>query len=163
MEEAALRQDETTCEVAALERNSTVTGTLTTSDCPLDDGTFVDFWTFDGYSGETVTIDLQSDDFDTFLLPGETLPARGHDLGTRIQLPEPDQSRQRSPHPLPDLGVCEVTGSCGLTRAWLGLMFDARVETNKNPLGYRWYEGTAGTHRYGGLGAKRRASPSSSL
>jgi hypothetical protein len=72
MEEAALRQDETTCEVAALERNSTVTGTLTTSDCPLDDGTFVDFWTFDGYSGETVTIDLQSDDFDTFLLPGET-------------------------------------------------------------------------------------------
>ncbi len=48
---------------------STVTGNLTADDCPLplDDGTFYDQWQFAGIGGDTVTIDMMSDDFDTYL------------------------------------------------------------------------------------------------
>lgn len=47
--------------------NTTVTGILETTDCALDDGTVADFWVFDGTAGDEVTIDLESDEFDTFL------------------------------------------------------------------------------------------------
>ncbi len=41
---------------------------LTTNDCQLDDGTYVGFYVFSGQSGQTVTINMSSSAFDTFLL-----------------------------------------------------------------------------------------------
>jgi len=42
-------------------------GLLEAGDCQLDDGTYVDFWQFQGSSGMTVTIELNSAAFDAFL------------------------------------------------------------------------------------------------
>jgi hypothetical protein len=56
-----------TCVLDTLNCNSTVNGVLRTTDCALDDGTFADFWAFDGSAGDQVTIDLSSNNFDTFL------------------------------------------------------------------------------------------------
>ncbi len=59
--------DAKACVIATTACNSTVTGELTADDCELDDSTKIDFWEFQGNSGQTVTIDLTSGDFDTFL------------------------------------------------------------------------------------------------
>ncbi|RIV88149.1 hypothetical protein D2V17_08150 [Aurantiacibacter xanthus] len=42
-------------------------GTLSTSDATLDDGSYYDSYTFDGRSGQHVTILMNSTDFDTYL------------------------------------------------------------------------------------------------
>ena len=55
------------CVIMTTSCNSTVVSALTTDDCTLEVGTFIDFWEFEGFGGQTVTIDLMSDDFDTFL------------------------------------------------------------------------------------------------
>lgn len=59
-----------TCVPANMACNSTVNGNLTNQDCVVDDGIFADFWVFQGTAGETVTINLSSNQFDTiaFLL-----------------------------------------------------------------------------------------------
>jgi hypothetical protein len=43
-------------------------GTLSTSDLQLDDGSYYDLHTFSGRAGDSVRIDLISDDFDTYLI-----------------------------------------------------------------------------------------------
>jgi hypothetical protein len=46
----------------------TVTGDLDTTDCLLpSDGSYVDYWQFQGSAGDMVIIDLGSSDFDTYL------------------------------------------------------------------------------------------------
>ncbi len=55
------------CVIMTMSCNSTVVSELTTDDCTIDDGTYIDFWEFQGADGQTVTIDLMSDDFDTYL------------------------------------------------------------------------------------------------
>jgi len=46
----------------------TVTGALTTTDCLLpSDSSYVDYWQFQGATGDLVIIDLGSGDFDTYL------------------------------------------------------------------------------------------------
>ena len=47
---------------------ATVNGTLSTSDCLLFDGTYIDFWSFSLSSAMTVTLSLTSADFDTYLI-----------------------------------------------------------------------------------------------
>ena len=59
-----------TCIIQTMSCGQTVNSNLTTHDCELSNGTQVDFWEFSGTAGSTVTINLQSNDFDTvaFLL-----------------------------------------------------------------------------------------------
>jgi len=56
-----------TCVTQNLACGQTVTGTLTPSDCALSDGTFVDFYEFQGTSSQAVVIDLKSTQFNTYL------------------------------------------------------------------------------------------------
>jgi hypothetical protein len=55
------------CEHKAISCGQTVTGTLTTTDCTLEDGSYVDFWKFQGDAGQNVTVTLRSNDFDSYL------------------------------------------------------------------------------------------------
>ena len=45
-----------------------VNGNLTTNDCPADDGTFYDAYSFNATAGTRVSISMSSNDFDTFLI-----------------------------------------------------------------------------------------------
>jgi hypothetical protein len=62
-----------------------VTGTLDSSDCRLNDGTRVEFWTFSGQNGQTVTVTQRSTDFDSYLFllrpDHDTIAARNDDGG----------------------------------------------------------------------------------
>ncbi|MBB4639232.1 Ig-like domain-containing protein [Longimicrobium terrae] len=55
------------CPITAINIGSTATGTLSTSDCALDDGTHFDFYAFTVSSTRTVTITLRSSAFDAYL------------------------------------------------------------------------------------------------
>jgi hypothetical protein len=55
--------------------SSTATGELSTADCRLDDGSYLDLVQFSGTAGQTVTIDLTSDAFDAYLYLLDTTPA----------------------------------------------------------------------------------------
>ena len=57
----------TSCTTDNISCNSTVTGTLSASDCSLFDGTFVDLWQFQGTAGSLVAITMESLDFDAYL------------------------------------------------------------------------------------------------
>jgi tetratricopeptide (TPR) repeat protein len=72
----------------------TRTGRLTTDDELLPDGTYGQIQTFEGLAGQTVTIDLLSDDFDAYLLlldPRDQLVVQDDDGGegtnARLSLP----------------------------------------------------------------------------
>jgi serine protease Do len=54
---------------------STVTGTLNAADPVLEDGSYVEVWEIDGEQGQTITIRLESEAFDSFLY------VTGPDLG----------------------------------------------------------------------------------
>lgn len=60
-------QKQATCVIQNIACNTSVSSTLTDQDCGIDDGTFVDFWEFQGEDGMQVTINLTSNEFDTFL------------------------------------------------------------------------------------------------
>jgi len=55
------------CVLHNIQCGQTINSNLTTQDCMLDDGTYIDFYLFSGQSGQTVTINLTSTAFDTFL------------------------------------------------------------------------------------------------
>jgi len=64
--------------------SSTATGEITTDDCRLDDGSFVDLVQFQGTAGQTVTIDMTSNAFDTYLFlldPSPAVVATNDDFG----------------------------------------------------------------------------------
>lgn len=65
----------TTCVPSQIDLNSTVHAALQTTDCALDDGTFADYWIFDGTTGDEVTIDMVSDYFDTVVFLVDPTPA----------------------------------------------------------------------------------------
>jgi len=74
-----------TCLTQPIACGQTVSGTLDPNDCALSDGTFADFYDFQGSIGEDVTIDLKSSQFDTFLAlfkPNSELAAGNDDGGT---------------------------------------------------------------------------------
>lgn len=62
------------CETAApIAFGATVNGSLTSSDCRLDDSSYADFYVFTGTQGQQVTVNLSSGAFDTYLgLANET-------------------------------------------------------------------------------------------
>ncbi len=56
--------------------NSTVTGVLDETDCVIEvDNSRIDFWVFQGTAGMEVTINLSSDEFDTWAFLFTPLPA----------------------------------------------------------------------------------------
>lgn len=72
------------CELMTIACGQTVAGNLTNDDCPLDDGSLIDFYTFSGQNGQTVTINMTSNAFDTFLFlldPTPTVVATDDDGG----------------------------------------------------------------------------------
>ncbi len=62
------------CETAAqIALGETVNGSLTSSDCRLDDSSYADFYVFNATEGQQITINLSSGAFDTYLgLANET-------------------------------------------------------------------------------------------
>lgn len=57
-----------TCDhFGAISCGQTLNGTLTNQDCELNDGSFIDFWEFQGTNGQTVTVTLTSGDTDSYL------------------------------------------------------------------------------------------------
>lgn len=55
------------CVPAPISMGQTINGTLSTSDCPLGDGSYIDAYTFNGTSGQQIAILMTSSAFDTFL------------------------------------------------------------------------------------------------
>ena len=51
----------------AISCGQTLTGTLTDQDCELNDGSFIDFWEFQGTNGQTATVTLTSSQTDSYL------------------------------------------------------------------------------------------------
>jgi len=48
----------------------TLNGQLSSADCRLDDGSYADFYAFNGTKGQTITVLLNSGDFDAYLVLG---------------------------------------------------------------------------------------------
>lgn len=57
----------TTSSGATISRGSTITGSLTPADAQTDSGWYHDDYTFSGTGGQVIQVDLESDDFDTFI------------------------------------------------------------------------------------------------
>jgi hypothetical protein len=55
------------CAATPISFGQTVNGTLSTSDCPLGDGSYVDAYSFSGTTGQRISILMTSSAFDTFL------------------------------------------------------------------------------------------------
>lgn len=53
--------------VGTAQVGATVQGRLETGDQQMNDGTWADVWQFQGLAGQTVTIELRSEEFDTYL------------------------------------------------------------------------------------------------
>jgi Bacterial pre-peptidase C-terminal domain len=65
---APLRPDGQCVPAGQIAYGQNVTGELTSTDCLLpSDGSYVDYWQFQGTAGDMVVIDLGSSDFDTYL------------------------------------------------------------------------------------------------
>ena len=56
------------CTATPITIGQTVNGNLTTNDCPADDGTFYDVYSFSGTAGQRISISMSSNEFDTFLI-----------------------------------------------------------------------------------------------
>jgi hypothetical protein len=64
--------------------SSSTSGEITTDDCRLDDGSYLDLIQFHGTAGQTVTIDMTSTAFDTYLYlldPTPAVVAKDDDFG----------------------------------------------------------------------------------
>lgn len=55
------------CAATPISIGQTVNGNLSTSDCPLDDGTYYDVYSFSGTAGQQISVLMTSNEFDTFL------------------------------------------------------------------------------------------------
>jgi hypothetical protein len=64
-------------QVASIAFGQMMQGRLEQGDQTMNDGTYADVWTFQGAGGQTVTIDVRSDEFDTY---GQLLNAAGDRL-----------------------------------------------------------------------------------
>lgn len=54
-------------QVGTAQVGATVQGRLETGDQQMNDGTWADVWQFQGFGGQTVTLELRSEEFDTYL------------------------------------------------------------------------------------------------
>jgi hypothetical protein len=64
-------------QVASIGFGQMMQGRLEAGDQTMNDGTFADIWTFQGSAGQSVTIDVMSDDFDAY---AQLLDAAGNRL-----------------------------------------------------------------------------------
>jgi hypothetical protein len=55
------------CALHAIQCGQTVSDTLSTSDCALNDGSYADYWDFQGTPGQDVTITMRSTSVDSYL------------------------------------------------------------------------------------------------
>lgn len=64
-------------DIQSLDVDGVATGVLEDGDQQLESGEYQDTWAIDGIAGQTLTVDLESDDFDTYLMlvspTGDTL------------------------------------------------------------------------------------------
>lgn len=88
--------------VQFIEVGETATGQLFFGDAPVFDGRRGQVWGFEATAGQTVTIDLESDDFDTYLYvtgPGMEEPTSdddgGDDMNSRLVLTFPETGTYR--------------------------------------------------------------------
>jgi hypothetical protein len=65
-------------QMAQIAIGQTMRGRLETGDQTMADGTFADIWQFQGAAGQTITIDVRSDEFDTYM---QLLDSAGNKLG----------------------------------------------------------------------------------
>ena len=108
-------------QVATIAYGQMVQGRLETGDQTMNDGTFADIWTFQGTAGQTITIDVMSDEFDAY---AQLIDATGN------RLAEDDDSggnlNARISYTLPATGQYQIvvnnfgdTRRTGLYRVWL--------------------------------------------
>ena len=108
-------------QVASIAYGQMMQGRLEPGDQTMNDGTFADVWTFQGNGGQTVTIDVMTDDFDAY---GQLLDAAGN------RLAEDDDSggdlNARITFTLPATGQYQIVVNnfgdsrrTGLYRLWL--------------------------------------------
>lgn len=108
-------------QVATMAYGQMVQGRLETGDQTMQDQTFADIWTFQGTAGQTITIDVMSDEFDAY---AQLLDAAGN------RLAEDDDSggnlNARISYTLPATGQYQIvvnnfgdTRRTGLYRIWL--------------------------------------------
>jgi hypothetical protein len=108
-------------QVATIAYGQMMQGRLEQGDQTMNDGTFADVWTFQGTGGQTVTVDVLSDEFDAY---GQLLDAAGN------RLAEDDDSggnlNARITFALPATGQYQIvvnnfgdTRRTGLYRVWL--------------------------------------------
>ncbi|MBI1723451.1 MAG: PPC domain-containing protein [Gemmatimonadetes bacterium] len=64
-------------QVGTAQVGATVQGRLETGDQQMNDGTWADVWQFQGFAGQAVTLELRSEEFDTYL---QLLDAAGNRL-----------------------------------------------------------------------------------
>jgi hypothetical protein len=72
------------CAVHEIACGQTISTNLNANACQLDDGSYIDFYTFFGQAGQTVTINMASAAFDTFLFlldPADNIVATDDDGG----------------------------------------------------------------------------------
>jgi hypothetical protein len=62
------------CNPNTISCGQTVTGGLSSTDCQLEDGSYIDFWKFQGTAGQDVTVTLRSTAFDTYLFLFDPTP-----------------------------------------------------------------------------------------
>ncbi len=108
-------------QVASIGYGQLMQGRLEQGDQTMNDGTFADVWTFQGNAGQTVTIDVMSDDFDAY---AQLLDAAGN------RLAEDDDSggnlNSRITFTLPSTGQYQIVVNnfgdsrrTGVYRLWL--------------------------------------------
>ena len=67
-EQKALQSSDNPCDtVVSISFEQSVSGSLTSTDCRLDDGSYADFYSFNGAAGQKITVSLNSDAFDAYL------------------------------------------------------------------------------------------------
>jgi hypothetical protein len=65
------------CTLQTIQCGQTVSATLASSDCVLNDGSYADYWDFQGTSGQDVTATMRSNGVDSYLA---LLDPQGHDV-----------------------------------------------------------------------------------
>jgi hypothetical protein len=55
------------CSATSISCGQTVNGSLATSDCPLSDGSYADFYEFPGTNGQDITVTMRSNSVDSYL------------------------------------------------------------------------------------------------
>jgi hypothetical protein len=67
-EQKALELSDNPCNtVVSISFEQSVNGSLTSADCRLEDGSYGDFYSFNGAAGQKITVSLNSDAFDAYL------------------------------------------------------------------------------------------------